>query len=131
MEPLSSALAELLQTMKPPTPRPNNSSPILMRWPALAAVPPEQLARVTCCTCRGAGWTGVSPADTRPACRTCRGAGLVCPTCRGVRWLLDMSSPVGERGVLPCPACPTPAAGQAAIVAHLRVALQSVGALAS
>ena len=131
MEPLSSALAELLQTMPPRTPPPDNSSPILTRWPALAAVPPEHLARVTCRDCRGAGWTGVSPDDTRPACRTCRGAGLVCPTCRGDRWLLDLSRPVGERDTLACPTCPTPAAGQAAIVAHLRAALQSAGALAS
>jgi hypothetical protein len=108
MEPLSSALAELLRAMPPPMPRPNDSSPILTRWPALAAVPPEQLARVTC--------------------RTCRGAGLVCPTCRGARWLLDTSRPVGERDVLACPNCPTPEAGQAAIVAHIRAALAAVGA---
>ena len=129
MEPLSSALAELLRTMPPPTPRPNDSSPILTRWPALAAVPPEQLARVTCRVCRGAGWTGHAPNDTRPACRTCRGAGLVCPTCHGNRWLLDTSRPVGERDVLACPNCPTPEAGQAAIVAHIRTALTAVEAL--
>ena len=131
MEPLSTALAELLRTMPPLMRQPLNSSPLLARFPALAACPPEPLARVTCRICQGAGWTGYSPADTRPACRTCRGAGLVCPTCRGDHWLLDTRRPVGERDVLACPSCPTPEAGQAAIVAHLRAALQSAQALAS
>jgi hypothetical protein len=123
MEPLSTQLAELLQTMPQLTRLPpNNSSPLLTRWPALAAFPETTLAQIRCHDCKGEGVTGYSPTDTRPACRPCRGTGLVCPTCHGARWLRDGRTPPTQRELIACPACATPEACNAAILAVLQAA---------
>lgn len=44
--------------------------------------------------------------DLRPTCLTCEGAGVVCPSCRGARHVIDPARPVGHPSrFMPCADC--------------------------
>src|SRR5689334_6257712 len=98
------------------------SSPLYKKYPALTVLPVEQVAAVICPLCRGDGLQYVGREGTPAACPTCAGQGLCCPACRGRRWLRAPRPPLGPGGIARCPACRSPTAEAAAILAHLHAA---------
>lgn len=55
-----------------------------------------------CQTCHGRGVQGNPEHD---ACESCGGLGMVCPTCRGSRWLTDGKPASGRTSLTGCPDC--------------------------
>lgn len=103
-------LADLLAKLPTPPPRQQPIStyyaPLVGKYPALSALPDEELARLGCGRCGSSGKIGSKDGDY--ACADCRGSGLVCPRCSGAGWVVDAASgPAGRRGLVRCQGCLT------------------------
>lgn len=86
--------------------------PLVERWPGLQALAPDALARLTCSDCLGGGLQEHDEANPEQwPCELCGGSGLVCPVCRGRRWLRTHASckgsPALDRLIMRCPDCGT------------------------
>ena len=120
---LHDQLKQMLANSPPAkTPSPPGSANLFSEvYPKL---PLEAAERLRCEPCKGTGQQGGSmyaAHEEQPwPCPECRGTGTRCPTCRDMRWLRTTTGPVGNRPLMPCPDCTTPAQRTATIARYIQ-----------
>lgn len=117
-------LADRLQRLDRRAPIVGAMPALTVRYPLLARLAPDAVARVTCYACLGDGTAlHADAADLQWPCQVCGGSGLQCPICRGKRWLRTSVPAADARSmdalIQRCPDCATVAYETEAIVGFI------------